>query len=1338
MSDVFRKILKWLVYAGATGIMLLALLVGVVRLFLPLVPEYQDDIRDWAAQATGFDVQFENISASWPFAGPELHFINVIVSSQETGEAIFVADELTVGISLFMLVRDRKALLNRVGIEGSQIRIHRDADGSFRFQDRALEEFVQFEFDPDEPLHLPDLLIELSGIDVSFVDETRSMNAYSFGVEQLDIQLSDDWIMIDGEARLAPEFGSRVMVSIDLPTRLLRSETDAKKSVNQRSADRAEDDWQLYIGGEELQFENIFAYALDRDLPVTDFHGDVTISVALNNRTLQSVTAELDIEDIVLRVDPMRTVRHEALSGQLAWQRDGESGWLLVATDISVERRSLFTPRSDFSIAVQTAAQGRDQSVKASAKFLRLQDLYPFIRVAENENLLAATLSEELNLPQEVYGDVQNFDISLHRIVDEPAIYSAAFKFSDVGVIGVMNGSSLRGISGELAMDQEGGRLQIDGQETGVELPALFTAPIDAQSVTGLLVWHVNDDVIRVMSDNVQVRMPFFEGAMHFELDWPHNGDSPQIDLTAKASASDAPLFIPLLPLKMFPAPVAGWLENAIVAGRIPRADIKFSGPLREFPFAADEGVFYIDIDVEDGVLDYAHDWPRVDALDARVVFDGVSVTSQRNNGHIGRIGLRDIDVRMADMRKGLLEISGQQLVTVDAGLDFLRQSPVSDAIGPLIDQVTGGGTANTELQLVIPVTRLDEFDLEIKIEPNGADLGLTGLDWGLTDLAGAMTVRNTHFFATGLTATLLGEPITLDLRPAAESSELYGQFVRIAGRTPVERWMQTLSMPFAERISGPADWNALVLIPRRQEDVRPPVHIIVRSDLVGVESRLPDPLAKLSAETRALEIDIAFPGDDQLEVAGRMPPELTWAFDLESIDQTWQIARGAVHAGSAAAIVPVARGVELTGRLKFLRFDDWLSLPAENPAGTGTGQSDWQDTWHDAVIDIDLLSAFGQTFADVELEAHHDELDWKIELEGPAISGWLTVPLDLDTGRPMEINMERLWLVEQGTDDENTGDENTGDQSSGDQSSDGPADPRAVPSMQIEVGDFVINDLHFGSLSATVQSIAGGILIDPIQMQAETFKIDGDGAWLVHPNDDTLRQSHLTLSLEGTDIESVLSALGYDPVIGGKTVTAQADLTWLGGPSSDFLHRADGTFSISMKDGAVLELEPGGGRILGVLSLAALPRRLSLDFSDTFGAGLSFDTLKGDFTIDDGNAYTCNLGLEGSVADMGIVGRTGIEAQDYDQLAVVRPHVSRLFAVGGVVVGGPVVGAAMLLFSQIFQKPLSKLGESYYRIKGPWDDPLVEQIRGNDLDVAPLRNCEAYLSDAITQSLKE
>jgi len=1269
MGNVLQKLLRWFVYAAAVSVMLLALLVGIARLFLPLVPEYQDDIRRWAAAATGFDVQFNSISASWPFAGPQLRFIDVTVLSQETGEEVFVAENLTVGISLLELVRDRKALLNRLGIEGSNISVQRDINKKIIFQGRPLEEFIQLKSDPDKSLRLPDVLIELSEINVSVSDDLYSGDAYEFVVGQLDIQLSSDQIMIDGELELAPEFGGHATISTDIPTRLLQSQSHASENVNRRSVGLAASKWRLFFDGEDLRLGNILTTVLNREVPVTGANGAVLISADFLGREPQNISVELDVEDVGLRIDANRTERHEVLSGRLEWARNGEDGWLLAGTDISVERLDLFSERSDFSVAVRPTVLGRNRGIKASARFLRLHDLYPFVQVAARENLLATTMPEKFELPQAIYGDVQNFDLNLSDSDDESLVFSLAAQFIDIGIIDLGGGNSIRGISGGLTANQDGGRVQIVGQAAEVTLPAIFIAPIEMQSVTGILDWRVSENVIRVLSDNIRLRSPFVEGDARIELDWPRNGDSPRIDLTATGFASEARRVVPLLPLKKLPAPVTSWLDRAIISGQVTQADIRFSGPLREFPFDTGEGVFNIGFNLENGVLDYAQGWPRIDNIDAHVVFDGVSVTVQRNSGRVGLIRFRDADVQIADLRQGLLEISAQQSVPVKAAINFLRRSPVATAIGPVIGKVTGSGNVNADLQLTVPVMHPEDYELEIAIDANGANLGMTGIDWGLTDLNGALTVRNTRFYSDGMTAMLLGEPVKMDMRAATESSDLYGQFIRIEGRTPVERWMQALSMPFVGQVNGPADWVALVLIPQQLSDEQAPVHIIARSDLIGVQSRLPDPLAKTSVQARALEVDVAFPAEGQLEVAGQLRPELTWAFELESSDETWRIARGAVHAGSAAAIVPTERGVELSGHLEFLHFDDWLALTDDEPEAelnedlsrVGLVEPDWQDTWREAVFAIDRLAAFGQLFSDVQLEAYQDEQNWQIVLEGEAIAGQITAPLDLDSGRPIKLDMERFWLV-----DTDTGPD------PGNQNDVESADPRSVPSFDIEVDDFVINDMHFGSLSTTINNVAGGILIEPIKMQAETFTIDGDAAWLVHPNDDKLRQASLSLSLNGSDIEAVLVALGYDPVITGESIHASGDLTWLGGPRSDFLQRADGTFTMSLKDGSLLDVDPGGGRILGVLSVAALPRRLLFDFSDVFDDGLNFDSIKGDFTVDDGNAYTCNLGMEGSVADMGIVGRAGFEARDYDQLAVVRPHVSNLLAVGGTVVAVP------------------------------------------------------------------
>ena len=82
--------------------------------------------------------------------------------------------------------------------------------------------------------------------------------------------------------------------------------------------------------------------------------------------------------------------------------------------------------------------------------------------------------------------------------------------------------------------------------------------------------------------------------------------------------------------------------------------------------------------------------------------------------------------------------------------------------------------------------------------------------------------------------------------------------------------------------------------------------------------------------------------------------------------------------------------------------------------------------------------------------------------------------------------------------------------------------------------------------------------------------------------------------------------------------------------------------------------------------------------------------------------------------------------------LAVVRPHVSDVLALGGAVLAGPGIGATMLLISQIFRRPLSALGESYYRVLGAWDNPSVNRVQRSEVDIRPFRNCEQYLASVL------
>ena len=58
-------------------------------------------------------------------------------------------------------------------------------------------------------------------------------------------------------------------------------------------------------------------------------------------------------------------------------------------------------------------------------------------------------------------------------------------------------------------------------------------------------------------------------------------------------------------------------------------------------------------------------------------------------------------------------------------------------------------------------------------------------------------------------------------------------------------------------------------------------------------------------------------------------------------------------------------------------------------------------------------------------------------------------------------------------------------------------------------------------------------------------------------------------------------------------------------------------------------------------------------------------------------------------------------------------PWLKRILPAAAV---GGAVGAALLLFSQIFKEPLKGATRGYYRITGSWDDPQVKRVDAREV----------------------
>ena len=265
------------------------------------------------------------------------------------------------------------------------------------------------------------------------------------------------------------------------------------------------------------------------------------------------------------------------------------------------------------------------------------------------------------------------------------------------------------------------------------------------------------------------------------------------------------------------------------------------------------------------------------------------------------------------------------------------------------------------------------------------------------------------------------------------------------------------------------------------------------------------------------------------------------------------------------------------------------------------------------------------------------------------------------------------------------------------------------------------------GAVAADFRRVPEGLRASSISARDATFWIEGTAGWVV---DGTLagnQATYLSAKLVSENIPRTMERLSYSPGIEGSEMEVDVDVRWPGPPRQDYLDVLNGGVSVRFGTGQLDEVEPGAGRVFGLMSVVALPRRLSLDFRDVFDKGFGFDEIRGTFSINNGDAYTCDLSLKGPAADIVIVGRAGLADTDYHQTALVSANVGNTLPIVGTVVGGPQVGAALLIFSQIFKKPLQNMGQVYYGIDGSFDEPVVEPADGQRFEeTSSLAGCLA------------
>ncbi|HWJ35635.1 MAG TPA: YhdP family protein [Steroidobacteraceae bacterium] len=1264
-----RKVGKILLYCCAGTLGLIFLLMLAVKLALDRAPQYQAEIKDWVHGQIGYHIAFAHVAPAFRWYGPELYFNQLELRSKDDRRVLARAAGGRVAADIWQLIHSGKLLAGRIELDSPNISIARIGADKF-----ALASEIELGGgDSSLPtLRLDDLpagTLAIRGGRISLQNWNPALPQLELRDVDLKLRRGDGIAALAISARLPSALGGDF--NINGTARGLGSLNTLNWTALARTRNLSLAGWREFLP----------EYLLRLDA------GNGGFEVAARGRGADITRADMDFGalNVTIQLADEPGVKFDQIAGSLAITHAGDR-WTLLGRRVRALRAGRRDPDSDFDVSWRGNDAGLLE-LSARASYLRAETLLPLAGLLPQKDLrerlqgLAPTgewMNTHVNLVRDHASDPWQMDIQA--------------KFRGVGFAAEGRAPGLRGLSGTISGTGIGGRVDIDAQNGVFSWPVQFTQPIDLEIFKTTLYWKRTPDELLVATPSIQVKT--HDAALHGRVAWrqPVDGGSPVLTLATSVdngNAAEAHLYLPRALL----APSAlAWLNRAFVSGHLSHADAVIQGPIRHFPFRDGTGLFLVRAHIDGMTLDYREGWPRAENLALSAEFRNEGLSVQLLKGNVGAATVERGDARFVDFKTAELQI--HTTVSGDAAdaLGFLRATPLDAMAEHAFSGVEAQGPMQTDVNLFLPFKQFDQRRILVQAHLHGVSINRPGSTLAATELIGDADIDGAQVARADVHGRILGGSFQMQARsprnrPVTRTTLVFN------GTVSGDALHSALSLPPSIPINGSTDWHGVLRMapePARERSLR------INGSLAALELNLPEPLAKPAGRPLPSSVEIQWPPSGgplvRMSLGSVLRGQLT--FDAGADGPT--LGRAAVTFGSAPepAALSDTQVVNTGGQIERLDLAGWLKLytPDKNAKPLA-------NFLRSAKFEVGQIDYLGLSFLDVSLDLAVTDAGWRAELDGPNVVGSISVSSTADS-EPWKLDFKRLKFVDQKND---TDSERKMADPSG-------ANPRRIPAVDFHAAELIWDERQFGEVRALLTKLDDGIGLKQLSVTATDFTANAKGEW----RGKDAGSSRIEGTLVSTDVGGTLKQLGYAAVIEAKTGKMDFNMSWIGAPTAEALSLATGHVDVALDKGQIAGLNPGAGRVVGLASVAALPRRLALDFSDLTDKGFAFDTVRGNFDLHDGSAFTDNVLVKGPAAEIGLIGRVGLKNKDYDQTAVVTGNVSSSLPLAAFA-GGPVIGAAVLVFTQVFKQPLRGLARGYYRITGNWDNPTIERIKSAD-----------------------
>jgi uncharacterized protein (TIGR02099 family) len=1243
----------------ATLIVALAVMLSAVRLLLPGMSEYKAQIQTVAQNFLQRPVDIGTLDAAWRGLSPVLRLNEVVIEDQQFPDGELKIAEVEVALDVIGSLIHRKWMTAGVRFIGIDFSLETDlrARRSAEWGREAFNWLLQQES------------ITLEQLDVDWTDT---------GLFEQSVQLTNLSVKLVNEGRrhhflletdLPARFGERLRFAADLDGHGVEIQ-----------------DWQgrIYLKTEDLALDALEGLFAELPLSVNG-RMDVELWAGIRGAQLEWGSGSYVIHDAVFenRTADAQGIGADRLSSSFFVQST-DKGWGLGLRKFQLQRDNrVVWPWSTIDLSIETEPALR---VRGNASRLVLDELHSLTPLLPWVDAEALSMLDRL----EPEGLLREAEFELEYREGQAPRFSARAKIEDLQFAAHAGLPGLSGLSGRLEGNLQSGYLHLDSDQASLRMPQVFPSTLDLTDLRGVVRWQRYANLFRIESQRLRVNSGELGVLARWQLDWSYDEPSPWLDM--QLALDDFPLsrVRQHLPEKIMPPRAVAWLKRAFVAGTATDARVLFQGRADKMPFDNEEGRFEARFGFDNVVLDYDPAWGGLYELDGTAVFSGRSMTVTATQGRLQDSPIKRVVAVIKDLKRPLLQIEGTAGGTLPAMLGYVRNSPLNERFGGFAEKIDAGGDARLQLELRIPLARqLGEVEVSGLLVLDNNELILKREDIRFTDIQGTLVFTQEGASANALRARILNRPVAVSVyqRQAATGATTV---VDVRGELGFIEMLSDFSA-LQPHIDGSTNWQASLQIRNQPQAGRPALELHLRSDLRGVSIDLPYPFSKSAAELREFRL-VTVPGQEhrhpiRIKYGDRINARVLMTADKRGLS------KAAIRFDGGPAEIPEWQEIRLSGYLEELDLGRWISVFGAAKGGGGK------------VLPLTVDLAVGNLLlAGVQVKGVRAESNmpdpWHYQVQGEGASGWLRW-FFADRANPARImaKLQRLVLTSRGGEKDLQGSTL--------------AQPTKLPEMDINIGDLDWDERKLGSISLLAKRSRYGLSFETLDMHSKAISFKGQGAWLEVDGQQTTR---FNAAVDGGELGELTQLLGTDSAIKGGKLSGDIAADWPGPPADFSLATVKSELDLQAESGRLLSVDKAGaGKLLSLFSLNSLQRRLTLDFTDIYKEGFSFDKMKGRFLIKEGDAVTNDFTIKGTSATIEVAGRTGLVARDYDQLVTVTPQVSSTLPIAGAIAGGPVVGAAVFLADKLVGDKFNRITRVRYRVTGSWDDPVYEQLQQED-----------------------